>query len=35
LKEGRAPVVTTGGIALNTPKGRAMLVRDPTVTWWK
>jgi len=29
LKEGRAPVVTTGGIALYTPKGRAILVRDP------
>ena len=29
LKTRRAPVVTTGGVALNTPSGRALLVRDP------
>jgi len=29
LKTRRAPVVTIGGIPLNTPSGRAMLVRDP------
>jgi catechol 2,3-dioxygenase-like lactoylglutathione lyase family enzyme len=29
LKTRRAPVVTIGGIPLNTPNGRAMLVRDP------
>jgi catechol 2,3-dioxygenase-like lactoylglutathione lyase family enzyme len=29
LKTRRTPVVTIGGVALNTPSGRAMLVRDP------
>ena len=29
LKTRRTPVVTIGGIPLNTPNGRAMLVRDP------
>jgi predicted enzyme related to lactoylglutathione lyase len=29
LKTRRAPVVTIGGVALTTPSGRAMLVRDP------
>ena len=29
LKSSRAPVVTLGGVALNTPQGRAILVRDP------
>jgi catechol 2,3-dioxygenase-like lactoylglutathione lyase family enzyme len=29
LKTRRVPVVTIGGVALNTPSGRAMLVRDP------
>jgi catechol 2,3-dioxygenase-like lactoylglutathione lyase family enzyme len=29
LKERRAPVVTIGGVALNLPNGRAILVRDP------
>jgi catechol 2,3-dioxygenase-like lactoylglutathione lyase family enzyme len=29
LKTRRAPVVTIGGIPLDTPNGRAMLVRDP------
>ena len=29
LKARRTPVVTIGGVALNTPSGRAMLVRDP------
>jgi catechol 2,3-dioxygenase-like lactoylglutathione lyase family enzyme len=29
LKERRAAVVTIGGVALNTPNGRAMVVRDP------
>ena len=29
MKARRTPVVTIGGAALNTPTGRAMLVRDP------
>jgi catechol 2,3-dioxygenase-like lactoylglutathione lyase family enzyme len=29
LKERRAAVVTIGGVALNTPNGRAIVVRDP------
>lgn len=29
LKTRRAPVVTIGGVALSTPSGRAILVRDP------
>jgi catechol 2,3-dioxygenase-like lactoylglutathione lyase family enzyme len=29
LKERRSPVVTIGGVAVNTPDGRAILARDP------